>query len=456
MKRQLTPEFWREFMRRIALASLAWAAFSLAGCATASAAGPEPKLEIAKADVMEHLAPLDQRIAQLDAVVKKKVPLEEYFAPAFLSAVPAAQFTGILDSIIAQHGQPLYVVSDTRRSKTGATIQYAFERAVATVELDIVAAQPNQVIGLLITGFAASDDSLGKVEADIKALPGKSGFLVANLDDAGNAKLLTAHNPEAQFAIGSTFKLYILAELANQVRSGERKWSDVAPLAYRSFSSGGTRSWPKNSPATLHTLAGWMISVSDNSATDSLLFALGREAVERRLASIGHSDPDKTLPFLSTVEAFALKANPALRQRFLTASEAAQRDLLDSEAANLTLDKIDNELLSKGPAAIDTVEWFASPTDILWLMAHLKAQKNDEALAIMGINPGISPAAAKKWRYVGYKGGSEPGVISMTFLLQSPSGQWKVVTGSWNNTAAEVDNTKFAGLMERLVAAVGD
>lgn len=440
-------------MRRLAIATLAWVAFSVAGCTTASAAGPEPKLEIAKVDAMEHLAPLDQRIAQLDAVLKKKVALEEYFAPSFLTAVPAAQLIGIIDSLTAQYGQPLYVVSDTRRGKTGATVQYAFERATATIELDILAAEPNQVIGLLITGFATADDSLSKVEAELKALPGKSGFLVADLDATGNAEIRTAHNPDTQFAIGSTFKLYILAELANQVRAGERKWSDVAPLAHRSFSSAATRGWPKDSPATLHTLAGWMISVSDNSATDSLLFALGREAVERRLATIGHSDPDKTLPFLSTVEAFALKANVPLRERFLKASEAAQRDLLDAEAAMLTLDKIDNEALSKGPNAIDTVEWFASPNDLLWLMSHLKAQKNDEALAIMGINPGLSPAAAKKWRYMGYKGGSEPGVISMSFLLQSTSGKWTVVTGSWNNTA-DVDNAKFAGLMERLVTAV--
>ena len=435
---------------------LAIAALNLSACATASAAGPEPKLQVAKTVTMEHLAPLDQRIAQLDALLKNKVPLDQYFAPAFLAAIPPEQIISLIDSLVAQHGNPVQVLSDTRRGKTGATVQYAFERAVLTFEIDIMAAEPHQVIGLAITGAAPIGDSLSKVETEIKALPGKSGFLVASLDDAGNAKVLTAHNPDAQFAIGSTFKLYILAELANQVRAGERKWNDVAPLAHRSFSSAATTGWPKNSPATLHTLASWMISVSDNSATDSLLFALGREAVEQRLASIGHSDPDKTLPFLSTVEAFALKANPALKERFLKASEAAQRDLLDKEAAALTLDKIDNEALSKGPTAIDSIEWFASPTDLLWLLSYLKAQKNDEALAIMGINPGLSPAAAKKWRYVGYKGGSEPGVISMSFLLQSSKGKWTVVTGSWNNTAVDVDNTKFAGLMERLVAAVGE
>jgi beta-lactamase class A len=441
-------------MARTTILALAIAIFGLSGCATVSAAEPQPAT--IKVEVVESGSPLDKRAQQLDQLFKKQLALEEFFAPAFLSSIPPAQFTAVLDSMIAQHGQPLFLVSVAPRGQYGATVQYAFERATATIELDVMAGERNQVIGLLLTGFAAPDDSLSKVANEIRALPGRTGFIVAELDEANNARLVETHRTDEQFAIGSTFKLYILAELANQVRSGERKWSDVAPLAHRSFSSAGTRGWPDNSPATLHTLAGWMISVSDNSATDSLLFTLGREAVERRLASIGHSAPDKTLPFLSTVEAFALKANPALRQRFLKASEAAQRDLLNTEAANLTLDKIDNEQLSKGPAAIDTVEWFASPTDLLWLMAHLKAQKNDEALAIMGINPGISPAAAKKWRYVGYKGGSEAGVISMSFLLQSQSGKWTLVTGSWNNTAAEVDNAKFAGLMERLVSAVAD
>jgi beta-lactamase class A len=442
--------------QKIALTLIA-ATMLLSACATASAADPkEPKLKVATAEMIQTGSPLDQRIHQLDALMKKQMKLEDYFAPAFLDAVPPAQFTAILDSMIAQHGKPMYLVSSGPRGKTGATVQYAFERAIANIELDVMADAPNKVIGLLITGFDTPDDNLGKVANEIRALPGRTGFMVTELDELGNARLLETHNPDEQFAIGSTFKLYILAELANQVKAGERKWSDVAPLAHRSFSSPGTGKWPKDSPMTLHTLASFMISVSDNSATDSLLFTLGREAVERRLATIGHSDPDHTLPFLSTVEAFALKANPALRDRFLKSSEAAQRDLIEKEAAALALDKIDNAQLSKGPASIDNIEWFASPTDLLRLLNSIRAQKNDEMMAIMGINPGMSPAGAAKWRYIGYKGGSEPGVISMSFLLQAKSGKWYVVTGSWNDASKEVENSKFAALMERLVSAVGE
>lgn len=441
-------------MRRLLALALVGSAFALSACATASAANPESEIKTAAMIITG--SPLDERVHQLDAVLKGQMPLPDYFAQSFLDAIPPAQFKAVLDGLIAQHGQPMHLVSSGPRGETGATIQYAFERGIATIELDIAAAAPSKVIGLAITGIALPDDSLGKVANEIRALPGRTGFAVVELDEAGNARLLETHRTDEQLAIGSTFKLYILAELANQVKTGTRKWSDVAPLTHRSFSSAGTNGWPKDSPMTLHSLASMMISLSDNSATDTLLFALGREAVEKRLATIGHSAPDKTLPFLSTVEAFALKANPELRERFLKASEATQRDLLTSEAAALTLDKIDNAQLSKGPASIDSIEWFASADDLLWLMNHIRAQKNDEMLAIMGINPGLSPKARSKWRYVGYKGGSEPGVISMSYLLQSKSGKWYVATGSWNDTTKDVENAKFAALMERLVSAIPD
>jgi beta-lactamase class A len=414
---------------------------------TAQAAPKKPKA----APTERAATPLEYRAGQLIPLIKGQLPAEEFLAPNFLAQIPAAQVKAIADQLRAQHGEPLRLLSTTKRGTNGATVKLVFEKGVATIELDVEQVAPNKVIGLLFSGFEVTGDTLQKAGSEIKALKGSTGFLVAELDDAGNARVLTAHNPNMQLAIGSTFKLYILAELANQVRAGERKWSDVAPLSHRSFSSIGTNGWPKDSPVTLHSLASWMISVSDNSAADTLLHRLGRETVERRLATIGHSAPDKTLPFLTTVEAFTLKANPALRTRFLKASEAAQRNLITTEAASLTLEKIDNEQLSKGPASIDSIEWFASPNDLLWLLNSIRAQKNDEMLSIMGINPGLSPEAAKKWRYVGFKGGSEAGVVSLSYLLQSQSGKWVVVTGSWNDTTKEVDNAKFATLMERLV-----
>jgi hypothetical protein len=72
----------------------------------------------------------------------------------------------------------------------------------------------------------------------------------------------------------------------------------------------------------------------------------------------------------------------------------------------------------------------------------------------MAVNSGIGPATAAKWRYLGYKGGSEPGVVSMSFLTQSKTGDWYAISGSWNNPAKDVDNTAFVQLMTRLVDAM--
>lgn len=64
------------------------------------------------------------------------------------------------------------------------------------------------------------------------------------------------------------------------------------------------------------------------------------------------------------------------------------------------------------------------------------------------VHPGIS--SASDWDYVGYKGGSEPGVMTMAFLLREGDA-WYVVTGSWNHSDAAVDEARFAGLTERAV-----
>jgi hypothetical protein len=400
-------------------------------------------------------APFDLRANQLLDLLRGTISAENYFDDTFLTAVPAEKFKAITKSIITEYGKPIKIVSVDRKSPESGIITVQFEKAVAAVKLNISNVGVQKVNGLLFAKFDVADDSFAKIDADFAALPGKSGYVVEKLNDNGRNQLVAARNAGEQFAIGSTFKLYILAELASQISAGERQWGDVIPLSNRSFSSTATSKWPKDSPATLQTLALQMISVSDNSASDTLLKALGRSSVERKLALIGHSAPDKTLPFLSTVEAFALKspANAELRKRYLNANEAQQRDLLEREQARLGFDQVDDRAFASGPAFIDSLEWFASPYNISELLDHIRKSRSDRMMQILSVNTGISQSVAEEWNYVGYKGGSEPGVISMSLLLQSKSGQWYAVSGSWNDPAKEVDETKFVSLMTRLVQA---
>src|SRR3546814_9000798 len=71
-----------------------------------------------------------------------------------------------------------------------------------------------------------------------------------------------------------------------------------------------------------------------------------------------------------------------------------------------------------------------------WLRRHTETVPAPEARRILGLNPGIPADAASHWAYVGYKGGSEPGVLDMTLLLHAKSGGWYALSGTWNNPDA--------------------
>lgn len=414
--------------------------------ATATAQSPEPAAATTTA--------FERRAAQLVDVLGGKIAFADYFDPIFQAAVPEAEFKTMTTSLIAQYGQPIAVEKPVSPDGRSGSLSLRFEKGAVAVLLDVAAGADGRVIGLRLTGFEAADDSFAKVAAEIAALPGTTGFLVAELDGA-TIRPLAAANPDRQFAVGSTFKLYILDELAAQVAAKKRRWSDVAPLSHRSFSSMGTAYWPKDTPVTLQSLANWMISVSDNSATDTLIHLLGREAIEARMRAAGHSDPSRNTPFLTTVEAFALKGNnfAAERAAFIAGDDVAQRQLLDANRERLILSNVDGVSFAGGPRFIDSLEWFASPNDVARAMVDLRNRKSDAALSAMAINPGVGPGATRDWSWLGYKGGSELGVISMSLLGQRKSdGKWFVVTASWNNPAAPVATETLVGLATRLLA----
>ncbi|AJA08865.1 putative beta-lactamase [Sphingopyxis fribergensis] len=399
-------------------------------------------------------AAFERRALQLVDLFGGKIAYSAYFDPHFQAAVPEPQFDAFRAGLIAQYGEPVAIDRATAANDRSGTVLLRFERGVATVLLDIGAAADKRVSGLQITGVTVADDSFEKVAAEIAELPGQTGFLVAELDE-GTIRPLGSANVDRQFATGSTFKLYILDELAAQVAEGKRRWSDVVPLSHFSFSSAGTANWPAKTPVTLQTLANWMISVSDNGAADTLIHLLGREAIEARMRRAGHSDPSRNIPLLTTVEAFALKGNnfSDLRPAFINGDDAAQRKLLDDNRHRLTLANVDGVSFTAGPRFIDSLEWFASPNDIARLMVDLRARRSKTLLAAMAINNGVGPVAAADWSYLGYKGGSENGVLSMSLLGQRKSdGQWVVVTASWNNSKANVDTGPLIGLVTRLLA----
>lgn len=395
------------------------------------------------------------RAAQLPALLRESGGENAFFSTLFLDAVPPERWRAIAADLRARHGKVVALGAVRQESATTGQVEIRYEKATVGFTLVVAPQPPNRVVGLHVVGVSLTSDSMDRIVTDISALPDSASFAIARLTDAGPV-WTQQHRADAQMATGSSFKLYILAELARAVAAGERRWSDVIPLGPKSF-SGRLMHWPDRAPMTLHSLATAMIAESDNSAADTLLRALGREKVDMMVTRAGYAQPDRTLPLLTTAEAFALKmpAQADLARRYAAATPDQRRALLRDHAATLTAAAVDIGSVAERPSAIDSIEWFAAPRDLIVLMDVLRRQGGD-ALPIMAINPGIAPADAKRWRYLGYKGGSEPGVIAMTFLAQAQDGRWFAISGSWNNPAARVDEPRFVALMTRalnLIAA---
>jgi beta-lactamase class A len=418
----------------------------------ASPVSAQPSGTFQSADALQAFA---KRGAELPEILRSKADPINFFAPSFVAAVPISQVEQTAKQLIVQHGPVMSAAETKLVTQSSGYVDVVYERSIVRFNLTIDPVAPHQVIGLIVASIKPRGDSADKLLTDLRALSGQSALLVQRLDNPADRPLF-AYNETLPLAVGSGFKLWVLAEAARATAARERSWSDVVPLGKPSLPSGISQKWPKGGPITLHTLATLMISQSDNSATDTLLHALGRNRVDAMFSNIIRSDRARTLPILSTLEAFTLKTDSyaMLRARYVAADIEGRRALLNQLAPRLSAEAIDLSQFGGKPRSIDSIEWFASPVEMAATLDHLRNKGGTEALAILAVNPGIAPADAEDYAYVGYKGGSEIGVMAMNLLVKTKDGRWYAVTGAWNNKAAAVDQNKFVALVTRAVALI--
>jgi hypothetical protein len=83
------------------------------------------------------------------------------------------------------------------------------------------------------------------------------------------------------------------------------------------------------------------------------------------------------------------------------------------------------------PTDIGTIEWFASPDDLCRALAGLQQLAAQPRLAplgsILSANGGGTGLDPAQWPTVWYKGGSEPGVLTVGFLATSKDQTFVVV-----------------------------
>lgn len=395
----------------------------------------------------------EARLDQLVILLNGGGAYDDLFAPVFRQAVPQAQFETIVAQLKTQGGAATGIDSVAPDTAWQATVTVGYEKIVATMLVSVDPAAPHQITGLRITGAEPRDDSLAKLEADFAKLHGQAGFGIYRLGGDGVAPIAEL-NGEAPAPLGSAFKLWVLAEASREVKAGARHWDDVVRLGRKSLPGGVMQDWPEHAPVTLQTLATEMIAISDNTATDTLLTTLGRDKVGAMVKAVGVADPARTLPVLTTMEAFELKApgNAALAAAWAKSSPEARTRLLDDHAVAFAATPVDPHMFDGKPLAIDTIEWFASPRDMAKTLDWLRRNGDETTRAILAVNPGTGPTIAGRFDYVGFKGGSEPGVITLNFLMKTKAGAWLAVTGNWHDAQAAVSEFDFVALMNRALA----
>lgn len=425
------------------------AAMGLAMAAPLSAQQSEPqRAESPELQETEKTA-LRIRSEQVVGLLNGEGDPGELFTDGFLAAVPPSQLAAIAQQLTTQFGAALSVEGLYPINPTRAGLQVRLERAIAKGGIAIDPNDENRISELLFQEFEPVDDSAEKIEADLRALPGEVSALFAPI--SGLPPVISI-DPAKQMALGSTFKLYVLAALAQDIRKGDRSWDDVVALDTKSFPSGAMQDWPDGAPVTLHTLASMMISISDNTATDQLIKLLGKDRMAEILDASGHSAADLNNPFLTTRELFLLKGGDRDRLATYSAADAGVRSqiLASLEDNPASVGQV-QRAFSSGPVAID-VEWFGSAKDLENLFLFMGSYADDTTYDILAINPSAPPPVRDKWSYIGYKGGSEPGVLNLTWFLIDKEEQGHLLTLSWSNPDANIDQTQLELIAQRILS----
>ncbi|MEM9602216.1 MAG: serine hydrolase [Pseudomonadota bacterium] len=347
---------------------------------------------------------------------------EGFFTPAIRGTGFADSVAGIRDDTLEAHGALRGVREDE------AFWLLDFDEAVVPVFARLDAEG-----GFTTLWFNLTEPRTPPTRADIEQVLPEFGGTVSLLVER-DGELLFARDADTPLAVGSAFKLLVLRALQQQQATGRLPADASLSLAQQhvSLPSGRLQDAPVGSAHRIATLAEDMIRLSDNTATDVLIDALGRDALEAL-------SPRNT-PFLDTGAVFRLKdpRNADLLAQWRVGDTAARRGVLDALASR-PLPPL--SVFDAGPVALD-VEWFLSARE---LCAALRAVGFAPAVVQ---NPGhLDPS---RWARVAYKGGSEPGVINQSFLLEDTAGRTACVVGTWNNEAGMV-TLPFLRLMSHLV-----
>jgi hypothetical protein len=300
------------------------------------------------------------------------------------------------------------------------------------------------------------------VDRQVQQAAPQTRLLVARVTGDG-CQAVNAVDATTPAPLGSAFKLYVLDALARAIAAGTVSWNQRLTLTSQltSLPSGNLATEPAGTQVTVVQAAQDMISSSDNTAADLLFTLVGRTAVESAAAASGMANPALDTPFLTTRELFVLKLDdwPSLASRYLALGPAGRQAMLTSTVDRVPLSALPVTAPTgwTQPRDIGTIEWFASPADICRVYASLASLSRQPGLApvasILAINNGSLNLDPRQWSTTWFKGGSEPGVVTLNYLATTRTGQSYVVSVLAANPTAPIPTTATAQLLGAIKAA---
>ncbi len=189
--------------------------------------------------------------------------------------------------------------------------------------------------------------------------------------------------------------------MVDAVAADELDWSDELTITdgLKSVPSGRLQDEPTGTHVSVRQAADLMISISDNTATDLLLAAVGEDRIHQTVADLELSD-DSLTPFLTTRQLFLLGwGAPDLAGQWAESDGGERRELLD---------RLPKKLSVLDPAEVTTpvwsrgIGWFFTGAETCRMHARLQEQAD-------GID------------YLAFKGGSLPGVLALSYYVETPA-----------------------------------
>ncbi|MDD7961709.1 serine hydrolase [Microbacterium thalli] len=406
---------------------VALAASALAACASPNARStpaPTAAVEIPSSPVGAQAAwVLDEINADEEPRIDE---IERRFDPATLEQLPAADLQSVLVQLqdAAPWTPTAYEEGDRQARVTITSAEVTYDMTLSVTADDLID-------GLLFGPTPPEREPAALWEELREQVESAPFDATVQVTDVGGETLQSFGRPGAA-PIGSIFKLWVLGAVADAVGGGSLTWDDplVIDAGVRSLPSGELQNLPDGATVTVREAAEKMIAISDNTATDALIRAVGRDAVEQAMAAMGHADPSLNTPFPTTRELFWLLLGDA-DLRTLWGGAAGDAEARRSVLERLPAGVPDPAAMSGAqPAWRDGVDWFATADDLTAAHAALQERALTPAGAplrdILSANPGVE--FGDRWSYVAFKGGSSIGVLAGSWYLEREGATPVVVT----------------------------